>query len=30
MKKVKVDLLVVGNLLVINNLRGGEGGGKIL
>lgn len=24
MKKVKVDLLVVGNLLVINNLRGGE------
>lgn len=29
MKKVKVDLLVVGNLLVINNLRGG-GGGKIL
>lgn len=23
MKKVKVDLLVVGNLLVINNLRGG-------
>ena len=23
MKKVKVDLLVVGNLLVINSLRGG-------
>lgn len=23
MKKVKVDLLVVGNLLVINNLQGG-------
>lgn len=23
MKKVKVDLLVIGNLLVINNLRGG-------
>jgi hypothetical protein len=23
MKKVKVDLLVVGNLLVISNLRGG-------
>lgn len=25
MKKVEVDLLVVGNLLVINNLRGGGG-----
>lgn len=24
MKKVKVDLLVIGNLLVINNLRGGR------
>lgn len=23
MKKVKVDLLVIGNLLVINNLQGG-------
>ena len=23
MKKVKVDLFVIGNLLVINNLRGG-------
>ena len=23
MKKVKVDLLIIGNLLVINNLRGG-------
>lgn len=29
MKKVKVDLLVVGNLLVINNLCV-WGGGKIL
>lgn len=24
MKKVKVDLLVIGNLLIINSLRGGD------